>query len=318
MSNKVALLFPGQGSQKVGMGKDFLTSSEKARLVFEEANDALGESLSTTIFEGPEEELKRTQNTQPAILTMSIACLRALEEKHMPSPAYVAGHSLGEYSALVATGALAFADAVKAVRARGTFMQRAVPEGEGAMAAVMGLDADAIATVCAEVSAGSDETFVAVANYNGPAQTVIAGSAAGVEAAIPALKEKGAKRVLPLPVSAPFHCKLMQPVQPLLENVLKDISFSKPSAPVVTNVEAEPNEDAAKIEQLLVDQVTAPVRFTEIVEKMVALGVGTFVEVGPGKALTGMVKRIHKEAKLGNVDGPESVEPAIALMRGDG
>ncbi len=317
MANKVALLFPGQGSQTVGMGKDLFSSSAKARLIFEEADDALGEKLSTTIFEGPEEDLKRTQNTQPAILTMSVACHAAMKEAGDVEPAFVAGHSLGEYSALVATGALSFADAVRAVRARGTFMQQAVPEGEGGMAAVMGLDADAIAACCAEVSAKGDASFVAVANFNGPAQTVIAGRAGGVEAAMPALKEAGARRVLPLPVSAPFHCKLMQPVQPLLDDVLSKIAFNAPSAPVVTNVEAEPNVDAGRIQQLLVDQVTSPVRFTEIIEKMAGEGVTTFIEVGPGKALSGMVKRIVKGTTQANVDGPAGIDAALALLHGD-
>ena len=232
-------------------------------------------------------------------------------------PAAVAGHSLGEYSALVATGALAFKDAVRAVRSRGQFMQDAVPEGQGAMAAVMGMDAPKIAAVCATVTSENADNFVAVANYNGPAQTVIAGTTAGIEAAMVALKEQGARRVLPLPVSAPFHCELMSPVKPLLDAVLKELTFATPAAPIVTNVEAAPNTDATRIRALLVEQVTAPVRFTEIVESMGQSGITTFIEVGPGKALTGMVKRILDDTTLLNVDGPAGIEPAVAALNAE-
>ncbi len=310
-----ALLFPGQGSQAVGMGKALLESSAAARATFDEADAALGEKLSTIILDGPADELKRTKNTQPAILTMSIAAYRALEERMgaAPSVAYVAGHSLGEFSALVAAGALPFADAVRAVRARGGFMQEAVPEGEGAMAAVLGMDAAAITDVVTKTS--TDAAYVAVANYNGPEQTVIAGSKAGVDAATVALKAAGAKRVMALAVSAPFHCALMKAVQPRLDDVLSKMTISAPRVPVIANVDASPNVDAGRIRKLLVDQVTAPVRFTEIVQRMLADGVDTFVEVGPGKVLNGIVKRMNKETKLGNVEDAASLDAAIETLR---
>lgn len=314
MSTKIALLFPGQGSQAVGMGKALIESSKAARAVFDEADAALGEKLSTIILDGPADELKRTKNTQPAILTMSIAAYRAIEERlgRAPGASCVAGHSLGEFSALVAAGALPFADAVRAVRARGGFMQEAVPEGEGAMAAVLGMEAGPITEVIGKTTTAG--AYVAVANYNGPEQTVIAGSKAGVEAATTALKAAGAKRVMALPVSAPFHCALMAPVQPRLDDVLSSIAFSAPRVPVIANVDAAPNGDAARIRKLLVDQVTAPVRFTEIVQRMLSDGVTTFVEVGPGKVLVGIVKRMNKEVKLANVEDPKSLEEALSCL----
>ncbi len=313
----LALLFPGQGSQAVGMGKALLEVSEAARRVFAEADEALQEKLSQIILEGPADELKRTKNTQPAILTMSVAALRALEERGAfakVTPAFVAGHSLGEYSALVAAGAMPFADAVRAVRARGIFMQQAVPEGKGAMAAVLGMEADAIRAVVEQACAS--EPYVACANFNGPEQTVIAGSARGVENAAAALKAAGAKRVMPLPVSAPFHCALMEPVKARLDEVLGKIAFAAPRMPVVTNVEAAPNQDPTRVRALLVAQVTEPVRFTEIAQHMLGAGISTFVEVGPGKALIGMVKRMSKDVKLCNVEDPASLDAALAAMAG--
>ncbi|MCC7073374.1 MAG: ACP S-malonyltransferase [Deltaproteobacteria bacterium] len=313
----LALLFPGQGSQAVGMGKALLEVSEAARRVFAEADEALQEKLSQIILEGPADELKRTKNTQPAILTMSVAALRALEERGAfakVTPAFVAGHSLGEYSALVAAGAMPFADAVRAVRARGIFMQQAVPEGKGAMAAVLGMEADAIRAVVEQACAS--EPYVACANFNGPEQTVIAGSARGVENAAAALKAAGAKRVMPLPVSAPFHCALMEPVKARLDEVLGKIAFAAPRMPVITNVEAAPNQDPTRVRALLVAQVTEPVRFTEIAQHMLGAGISTFVEVGPGKALIGMVKRMSKDVKLCNVEDPASLDAALAAMAG--
>lgn len=313
----LGLLFPGQGSQAVGMGKALCEASAAARTVFAEADDALGEQLSRVILEGPADDLKRTRNTQPAILTMSIACQRALEERgafEKGRPALVAGHSLGEYSALVAAGAMGFADAVRAVRARGTFMQEAVPEGQGAMAAVLGMEADAIRAVVDQASTA--EAYVACANFNGPEQTVIAGSATGVERAAAALKAAGAKRVMPLPVSAPFHCALMEPVKARLDDVLGQVVFAAPRIAVVTNVEAAPNQDATRVRGLLVAQVTAPVRFTEIVQCMLAAGTDTFVEVGPGRALSGMVKRMSRDVKLFNVEDPKSLDEACAALLG--
>jgi [acyl-carrier-protein] S-malonyltransferase len=309
----LALLFPGQGSQAVGMGQALSEAFPCARRTFEEAGGALGERLSRVIFDGPVDELKRTRNTQPAILTVSIAALRALEERAGPtSPALVAGHSLGEYSALVAAGAMSFADAVRSVRARGGFMQDAVPEGEGAMAAVLGLDAESITRVVNESAASA---YVAVANYNGPDQTVIAGTRAGVELATTALKAAGAKRVMPLPVSAPFHCSLMAPVKPQLDAVLAQVTFSAARVPVVTNVEAAPNSAAARVREILVSQVTAPVRFTDIVLRMMRDGVDAFVEVGPGKVLSGIVKRMAKEATIRNVEDPASLDATLGVLR---
>jgi [acyl-carrier-protein] S-malonyltransferase len=307
---KVAFLFPGQGSQAVGMGKALADASKPARAVFDEADAALGEKLSSTIFDGPADELKRTRTTQPAILTTSIACLRALEERGVAAPSFVAGHSLGELSALVAAGSMSLADGVKSVRARGTFMQEAVPEGQGAMAAVLGMEADKIKATLEGVEGAW------VANYNGPEQTVIAGSTKGIEAATAALKAAGAKRVMPLPVSAPFHCALMAPVKPRLDDVLARVTFAAPKMPIVTNVEAKASSDASRIRGLLVDQVTSPVRFTEIVQFLFAQGVDTFVEVGPGKVLSGIVKRMNKEAKLFNVEDTASLDAAAGGLRG--
>lgn len=318
----VALLFPGQGSQTVGMGRALSEVSPAARRTFEEADEALGFKLSAIINDGPADELKRTAVTQPAIVTVSVACLRALQEAGVDGGAFAAGasfaagHSLGEYAALVAAGALDFTDAVRAVRARGTFMQEAVPEGQGAMAAVLGLDADSIRAVVADVS--SDDAYVACANFNGPEQTVIGGSVKGVETATAALKARGAKRVMPLPVSAPFHCALMAPVQPRLSDVLGGVTVSSFRFPVVTNVEALPNSDVDRVRQLLVQQVTAPVRFTEMATFLLAAGVTRFVEVGPGKALIGMVKRTPgfsaDSMKLLNVEDPASLQSTVAAL----
>ena len=297
------------------MGKALIEVSPAARAVFEEADAALGEKLSTLILDGPAEDLKRTTHTQPAILTMSIACLRALEERGVKTaPACVAGHSLGEYSALVAAGAITFSDAVRAVRARGAFMQEAVPEGEGAMAAVLGLDAAKITALVAEASTPS--TYVAVANYNGPEQTVIAGSRAGVDKAAEALKAAGAKRVLMLPVSAPFHCALMAPVRSRLGTILSDVPVAAPRMPVITNVEALPNSSAQRVADLLIAQVTAPVRFTEIVQGLLADNVNTTVEIGPGRVLSGIVKRMAPAGtvRLLNIEDPASLDATAAAL----
>lgn len=327
----IAVLFPGQGSQTVGMGKTLIERSPAAQQVYADADAALGFSLSQTILAGPADELKRTATTQPAIVTTSIAAWRALEEAgafENERPAFAAGHSLGEYAALVATGALSLTGAVKAVRARGTFMQEAVPEGVGAMAAVLGMDAATIKGIIDEVSSAErrddgdngDDVYVACANFNGPEQTVIAGTVKGVEVATAALKAKGAKRVMPLPVSAPFHCALMKPVQPRLEAVLAELTIEAPAFPVVSNVEATANSDASRIRGLLIEQVTAPVRFTEIIQFLIAQGVTTFVEVGPGKALIGMVKRTPgfdaATMKLLNVEDAASLDATIVALRG--
>ena len=289
----LAYLFPGQGSQKVGMGQDLVEAFDVARRTFEEADDALGDELSAICFEGPEEQLRLTQNTQPAILTMSVAVLRVLiEQRPDLKPALVAGHSLGEYSALVATGALSFADAVRSVRARGRLMQQAVPAGEGAMSAITGLSSEQVAKVCSERT--RPDAVVQPANFNAPSQTVISGHAGAVEAAAGALKEAGAK-ITPLPVSAPFHCALMQPAADGLAEVLAPLSVQAPSVPVVTNVEAQPNQDADRIKALLVSQVTAPVRWVETVQAIIAAGVDTALELGPGKVLFGLARKIDRK-----------------------
>lgn len=305
-----AFIFPGQGSQTVGMGKALYDAFPEAKAVFDEADAALGEKLSTLCFEGPEEALKLTANTQPAILTVSAAA-HAVLSKRVPAPAFVAGHSLGEYSALVAAGALSLADGVRSVRARGTFMQEAVPPGVGAMAAVIGLAPEKVKEICDAVAQGQ---VVSPANYNSPEQTVIAGDAAAVERAQAALKEAGAKRVLPLPVSAPFHCALMAPVKPRLQEVLGKVAIAQPTVPVVTNVEAKPNSDASRIAGLLVEQVTHPVRWIESVEALRQAGVTKVVEVGPGKVLCGLVRRISKELEILNVEDPASLEKAVAAF----
>ncbi|QRG65544.1 ACP S-malonyltransferase [Brevibacillus choshinensis] len=288
---KVAFVFPGQGSQFVGMGQALTEQSEAARLVFQQADEALGFSLSSLCFEGPEEELRLTANTQPAILTASVAVLAAFKEKQPEfKPDFVAGHSLGEYSALVAAGALSFADAVKTVRARGQFMEEAVPAGEGAMAAVLNLDRAVLHAVCEAVTQSGHP--VQMANMNCAGQIVISGSAEGVKLAGEKAKEAGAKRVLPLNVSGPFHSSLMQPAADKLHAVLAGITVEEASIPVVANVTARPVSEAQTIVDSLVKQVSAPVLWEDTVQWMVEQGVTTFVEIGPGKVLAGLIKKI--------------------------
>ncbi len=301
----IAFVFPGQGAQFAGMGKDLSDNFSVAREVFEEANDAVGFNLASLCFNGPEEDLKLTTNTQPAILTVSIAALRVLQQETGLQPAYAAGHSLGEFSALVCAGTLAFADAVRTVRQRGAFMQEAVPVGVGSMAAMMGLENEALEAICAEAAQGE---VVAPANFNSPGQIVIAGHATAVDRAIELAKAAGAKRALPLPVSAPFHCSLMKPAGDRLGGILAEVSFAPLQFPVVTNVEALPNADSARVMELLVQQVYSPVRWSESVEKMSQLGVDRFIEVGPGKVLSGLIKRIAKGATIQNVEDVASLK----------
>ena len=310
----VTFLFPGQGSQEPGMGKALAAAFPTARQTFEEADEALGFSLSTLCFAGSEAELKRTEITQPAILTASVAALRALKSV-APSlePRFVAGHSLGEWSALVAAGALAFADAVRLVRERGRLMQAAVPEGVGAMAAVLGLEPEVVAEVCARVAAETG-ALVSPANFNSKEQTVISGDAAAVSAAGAALQAAGAKKIAPLPVSAPFHCALMKPAAEGLAAALAPIGVSPLAVPVITNVEARPNQDHTRVKALLVEQVTAPVRWVEIVEQLGTLGQARALEIGPGKVLKGLVRRIDKNLEVLNVEDPASLEKAVAAL----
>jgi [acyl-carrier-protein] S-malonyltransferase len=313
----LALLFPGQASQEVGMGLDVFESSSAARHVFLEADEALGMPLSKICFEGPEEELRRTEIQQPAILTTSIALLRALEEKlGKIRPGYVGGHSLGEYSALVAAGAFGFADAVRTVRLRGRLMQGAVADGEGAMAAVIGLSAEAVEAACEH--AQRESGLVATpANYNSPAQIVIAGDAKAVELACQEATRQGAKKTVELAVSAPFHCALMEPAARKLEVELARLTFSDANPPVITNVEAEPNTQAARIPGLLRTQVTAPVRFADMIARMKSLGVDGFLEVGPGRVLSGLIARIERRARRANFSSLENLEDVRDFMQSE-
>jgi [acyl-carrier-protein] S-malonyltransferase len=304
MSN-TAFIFPGQGSQYAGMGKELSDNFKAAAEVFAEADETLGFSLSRLCFEGPEEDLKLTATTQPAILTASVAALRVVQTETGLTPAFLAGHSLGEYSALVASGALSLADAVRTVRSRGSFMQEAVPVGVGAMAAILSVEADVLAGICEEAAQGE---VVSPANFNSPGQIVIAGHATAVNRAIEIAKGMGFRKAMLLPVSAPFHCTLMKPAADRLAEVLDRIDVAPLSHPVVTNVEALANAVSSRVRELLISQVCAPVRWAQSVEEMIRLGAGTFIEIGPGKVLSGLVKRISKEPVTFNVEDPAGLK----------
>ena len=300
-----AFIFPGQGSQYPGMGKDLADAFPVARQIFEEADDALGLKLSAICFSGSEDELRLTANTQPAILTTSIAVLRVAEQETGLKADYLAGHSLGEFSALVCSGTLSFADAVRTVRARGTFMQEAVPVGTGTMAAMLSVEKEELEDICREAAQGE---VVSPANFNSPGQIVIAGSTGAVNRAIEIAKARGFRKSMLLPVSAPFHCALMKPAADSLSVVLDALQLGELRLPVVANASAQPNADKGQVKPLLVTQVCAPVLWEQSVTEMAALGVTRFVELGPGKVLSGLVKRITKEVETANIADIDSLK----------
>jgi [acyl-carrier-protein] S-malonyltransferase len=309
-ANTVALLFPGQGSQSVGMGKELYEKYPLARQTFDEADEVLGYKLSQLCFEGPEDQLRLTEITQPAILTVSIAALRVLEVR-MSKPCYVAGHSLGEYSAHVAAGTMSFADAVRTVRNRGKYMQEAVPVGVGTMAAILGMDLDNVTAVCADASQGE---ICQPANINSSEQIVISGNTAAVERAIKLAEERGAKKAKLLPVSAPFHCPLMKPAQDRLEADLNKLRLQKPAYPVACNVEASFVTDELRAHDTLVKQVTGSVKWDQCVRLLIASGAQTFIEVGPGKVLWGLMRQIDRSKTSLNVSDEASLTKTLESL----
>jgi [acyl-carrier-protein] S-malonyltransferase len=312
----IAFVFPGQGAQKVGMGESLAKAFPICRNVFDEADAALGHSLSAMCFEGPADVLQMTENTQPAILAMSIAVLRLAESRGVRAE-FAAGHSLGEYAAHVAAGTFAFSDAVRIVRRRGRYMQEAVPVGEGAMAAILGLDADAVARACTETMAALSGRVVSPANLNAPGQVVIAGHADAVSAASERAKVLGAKRAIPLAVSAPFHCALMKPAEERLAPELEALSTSNPRIPVIANVDAEPKRDARAAIEALIRQVSSPVRWEEVVKRLVAEGATTFVELGPGTVLAGLIKKIDRSVQVMSIEDEQGLDAALTQLPAD-
>jgi [acyl-carrier-protein] S-malonyltransferase len=309
--SQIAYVFPGQGSQSVGMGKDLADNFPAAKRVFEEADEALGFPLAAMCFEGNDDDLQLTANTQPAILATSIAAWRAAESEGFPTAAFAAGHSLGEYSALVAAGVLNFGDALRTVRKRGTYMQDAVPVGVGAMAAILGLDVETIEQGCAEAAEGK---ICSPANINSPSQVVIAGNTEAIDRACEILKGKGAKRAIKLNVSAPFHCELMMPAEERLAVDLKELDYGEFDFPIVHNVDADVNRSSSAVAEALKRQVSSPVKWLQSIEKLRSLGVGKFIEIGPGKVLSGLLRQIDRDATGANVEDAASLRSTLETL----